>query len=300
MNPGTLDRKIQLQRATETAGRFGETEFTWTVLHIRWAKRIEKSGRETEANARERTEGAVTFRTRFTAPLATSDRLVDVTDGQAYDIADFSGDRRQGWMEIYCTRHRTPQNANRVISLALLEPAGPDNDIRLDGDADTAGIVIDDTTDRTLITATKNAGAITLTSGDKRVMEVTGDFGAGPETFVLPREAPSDWRLTDTESFFTVLNIDGANWQLTKTNLSDFSESAFTLPKNNTFPDQEDWSNATTSGGAIGTPAVTAHPATAAQAVAQLDALEGITAQNAPGNDGTGFVDNVGPVNFTP
>jgi hypothetical protein len=55
------------------------------------------------------------------------------------------------------------------------------------------------------------------------------------------------------------------------------------------FPDQvATWTPAFP---ATGTPTVTAHPATAAQAIAAINAEEiGSSASNAPGSDGTGFI----------
>lgn len=140
MNPGTLDRKLQLQRQADglfmvtatgeymtTAagermttgsrkGRFGAELDAWGLWKSRMGKRLEKRGSETSGNARERTAGQVTFRIRYTAGLRSADRLVDVTDGQAYDIEEFLGDPRQGWMEIICTRYRTPANENQTYS----------------------------------------------------------------------------------------------------------------------------------------------------------------------------------------
>ena len=148
MNPGTLDRKLQLQRQADglfmvtstgeymtTAagermttsirkgmttssrkGRFGAELDDWGLWKSRMGKRLENRGSETSGNARERTAGQVTFRIRYTAGLRSADRLVDVTDGQAYDIEEFLGDPRQGWMEIICTRYRTPANENQTYS----------------------------------------------------------------------------------------------------------------------------------------------------------------------------------------
>lgn len=139
MNPGTLDRKIQIQRqapglflvtasgeylltaagermtTSSRKGRFGAELDAWGLWKTRMAARIKSKGREREANARERATASVTFRLRYTAGLSAADRLVDTRDGQAYDIEDWDGDGRQGWMEIYCTRHRTPENENAAV-----------------------------------------------------------------------------------------------------------------------------------------------------------------------------------------
>lgn len=116
MNPGTLDRKIQIQRSTAATGRFGADSESWTLWKTRMARRIEKPGSERSDNARERTAGSITFRIRYTPGIETTDRLVDIADnGLAYDIEDYTGDPRQGWMEIHCTRHRTPANTAQTL-----------------------------------------------------------------------------------------------------------------------------------------------------------------------------------------
>jgi hypothetical protein len=71
-----------------------------------------------------------------------------------------------------------------------LEPAGDNNDILVTSDtagpnATTVAIAIDDTTDRTQLTAIKTGDALVVTSGDKRRMIVTADFGGGVETYAL-------------------------------------------------------------------------------------------------------------------
>lgn len=125
MNPGILDRKIQLQRSSSSAGRFGDPTETWAHWKHRMAKRVEQSGKERSDNARERTQGAVTFRIRHTPGLKVTDRLVDTADGQAYDIEDFTGDPRQGYMEIHCTRHRTPENEGKALYPDAMVVEGP-------------------------------------------------------------------------------------------------------------------------------------------------------------------------------
>lgn len=140
MNPGRLNRKIQLQR--QAAGLFmvtatgvymtttdgtrmttgnrvddlGQPRDAWGLWKTRRARRIESKGGEKEANARIAGVDAVTFRIRYTEGLKVSDRLVDVTDGQAYDIQSYAGERRQGWMDVYCLRRHVPETANQIYA----------------------------------------------------------------------------------------------------------------------------------------------------------------------------------------
>lgn len=136
MNPGILNRKLQIQRqasglymvtatgvfmvtasgkrmmTSNRKGRFGAELDAWGLWKTRMGRRVESKGIEQTNNGRESNSGLVVFRIRFTRGLKTTDRLVDLRDGQVYDIIDFLGEEREGWLEIYCTRHRTPENTN--------------------------------------------------------------------------------------------------------------------------------------------------------------------------------------------
>lgn len=110
MNPGILDRKIHILRNNPKEGRFGESEEDWNIWKTRRAKRIESRGAERTESGRKRTAGVVVFKTYYIKEISSADRLLDARDCQEYEIEDFSGDPRQNWMEIICTRYRTPEN----------------------------------------------------------------------------------------------------------------------------------------------------------------------------------------------
>lgn len=114
MNPGILNRKIQIQRKVPDRNALGQELYVWELYKTRMAKRLKNKGKKEESNDREHSEAAVAFRLRWTSGLLSSDRLVDLSDGQAYDIQDWDGEQREGWMEIYCVRRRTPGNKNQT------------------------------------------------------------------------------------------------------------------------------------------------------------------------------------------
>jgi head-tail adaptor len=142
MNPGKLDKKIQIQR--QAAGLYmvtatgeymttadgermttstrqnarGQEVDVWGLWKTRYARRIENTGKEASPNSREHSTAAVKFQIRYTAGLSAADRVVDVTSGIAYDLEDWTEpdySRRQ-WLILHCTRRRTPENANQAIA----------------------------------------------------------------------------------------------------------------------------------------------------------------------------------------
>jgi hypothetical protein len=168
---------------------------------------------------------------------------------------------------------------------ATLNPTGDDNDILItdaSGTRTTAEIVIDSTTDRTQLTAEIDGTTVRATSGDKRVMRVTADFGSGIElrdyvfTSIISGRPSYNRILGDLNSItdFVAWNSEDAKWvffgDITSESLSDTS-----------FPDEATWSD-----GVI----VEADPSTASRVITALDALPNLTAENAPGSDGTGTV----------
>jgi hypothetical protein len=210
---------------------------------------------------------------------------------------------------------------SELAKSVILDPAGDNNAIKItstDADILAAEILIDDDVDRTGLTVTSGP-LLSIASGDKRVMRVTGSlldkdgnpFVFDDMLFVSSDANESLWEAGDFGSgaYFSVgMNPVSGGWQFTlyySLNGADTAEW-----KSEVFP---------TSGGAPiypdlattwtvfqergeGTPTVTAHPATAAQTIAAINAeeIEGITASNAPGDDGSGFIGNVESTNFVP
>lgn len=176
--------------------------------------------------------------------------------------------------------------------MATLAPAGANNDIAISTDLPFthAEIVIDNTTDRTGLTVASlgvpiGGSTLSTTSGDKRNMRVTTDFGDGVETvdLVYDGEAfgrPAYLLQVDLDSFYS-LGSTGVEWILAKQ--SDGVFIGDRVAPDTAFPDLADWSGLAT---------VVAHPATAAQVIEALNAFGPPTpiATDAPGSDGSGFV----------
>jgi hypothetical protein len=182
----------------------------------------------------------------------------------------------------------------------ILDPTGVNNAIKItstDPDIEQAEILIDDDVDRTQLTVQNGGPLLEIISGDKRVMRVVADFGDGEISFNLFYVGVSlgkpRWTDNGQEMHirYALSWTSGSIWRLIDEGTED--NARFTSSEDVATPDLvTTW---TPVSSATGTPTVTAHPATAAQVIAAINAeeIEGITAENAPGNDGSGFIAGV-------
>lgn len=125
MNPGTLDRTIQIQRELDglpmvtatgvvmtTAdgtimvtgsnrdARFGEVISNWGLWKTRRANRKALRGSEDTESGREVGRQVVRFRIRYTAGITLMDRIVE--DGHAYDIVNIIEVGRRELHDLEC------------------------------------------------------------------------------------------------------------------------------------------------------------------------------------------------------
>lgn len=127
MNPGTLDRKIFIQRqapglflvdaagdylttpggdrlmTNSRRGRFGAEQDAWGLYKTRWANKKDLRGDEDVSSGREKGRSQVRFRTRYVPGLKYSDRIQ--FDGKAFDIVDIREIERRKLQDIYCVFH---------------------------------------------------------------------------------------------------------------------------------------------------------------------------------------------------
>lgn len=133
MNPGTLDRKIQIQRqapglpvvdslgapmldslgnamyTSSRKSRFGEVLDSWGVWKTRMAAKKSTSGSERSDNGREIGRQSVRFRIRYTAGLTLEDRVLH--DSLAYDILDIDEIERRKLQDVHCVLHSNSRPA---------------------------------------------------------------------------------------------------------------------------------------------------------------------------------------------
>ena len=186
---------------------------------------------------------------------------------------------------------------NSLFASATLEPTGDDNDILVTaktpgiaGNALTAEIVIEE--DSVALTVEEANGDVVVTSGDKRRMIVTADFGDGVETVSLQNTGPTNWAFEASGNVSYALysnENDGAG--LTKfVDSVAVAEFGGSHPGSGWADDVNDWSAVV--GTATGTPTVTAAPATTTQVIDDINGNQSlsVSADNADGSDGSGAV----------
>lgn len=146
MNPGLLNRPIQLQRQAPglflvtASGEFledsdgnrlttnsrqddlGQEVDAWGLWKERRARRMDARGRMVEANDREHSEATLIYRIRYdhgtVLQLTTADRLVDRIEKLAYEIVDWMEPERmpaRRYLDITVVRRRNPQSENQTV-----------------------------------------------------------------------------------------------------------------------------------------------------------------------------------------
>jgi hypothetical protein len=198
-----------------------------------------------------------------------------------------------------------------VVASVTLDPTGSNNSVKISapgagtaGNLLTGAIVIDSVSDRTQLTIAQADYAITITSGDKRRMIVTGTLTDGTDPVVFPS---LDWVEGDDG-----WGNGGADYQLLRT-LDPFGDpvdpDTYSLTSSN--GPTRNWTAPYTPGGfpdgltftpvspATGTPTVTAAPATAAQVIAFGNDNRDEFYENGSGSDGSGAIAAVSTTSFT-
>lgn len=246
------------------------------------------------------TEPKVSTVARFAA------RLIDRLTGKAYTADQLEARAKP---ELVAD---APVNAESAT--CLLNPSGStENDILLTADTPgvagnslTAAIVVDDATDRTQLTVAQTGNDITITTGDKRRMIVSGTL------------TNTDTSSIDTPQDLVFAGIVGGKPMFSASGLTDATTDylkwlpdAMPDPRweiklstgyiRSSTTDSETPDGLTFSGGVgSGTATVTAATATAAQAIAAANtALTDVTASDGPSSDGTGAIAAVASTPFT-
>ena len=99
MKAGKLDRRITIERETETVDRYGTPSATWAPIVTVWAQRITQSTDEFLAAPGEATTAAV-FRIRYRPDVRMTDRVV--FEGEAFNIVETKEIGRRVGLELRC------------------------------------------------------------------------------------------------------------------------------------------------------------------------------------------------------
>jgi SPP1 family predicted phage head-tail adaptor len=97
MRIGRRDRRITIQRFTETRNAFNEIEKAWADLHTVWAHVRTQSGKEALSAEQPTASSVVVFNIRHKA-LTAKDRIV--YNNQTYDIQSLNELGRRKELEI--------------------------------------------------------------------------------------------------------------------------------------------------------------------------------------------------------
>ncbi len=98
LNIGNMDRRITINRQTETVSPSGDTKRAWTPVATVWAEVLQQSASEFFTGYGEAETGIVIFRVRYRPGITTADRVT--YDGTAYGIKEIKESGRRDALEL--------------------------------------------------------------------------------------------------------------------------------------------------------------------------------------------------------
>lgn len=98
MNPGLMDRKVIIQRATVTTDAIGGEEKTWSTYIIAWAQVISVGGDEAMRAQHQTTKRVIKIRIYYDSTVLTTDRVS--YDSAYWDIINLAEIGRREMLEI--------------------------------------------------------------------------------------------------------------------------------------------------------------------------------------------------------
>jgi SPP1 family predicted phage head-tail adaptor len=98
LNIGNMDRRITIERQTETVKPSGSVAKVWQALTTVWAEVIQQSASEFFTGYGEAETGTVIFRVRFRPGITTADRVN--YDGTAYGLKEIKELGRRDALEL--------------------------------------------------------------------------------------------------------------------------------------------------------------------------------------------------------
>lgn len=98
LNIGNMDRRITIERETETVKPSGSIVKTWTTVATVWAEILQHTASEFFTAYGEVETGSVIFRVRFRPGITTADRVTH--DGVAYGLKEIKEIGRRDALEL--------------------------------------------------------------------------------------------------------------------------------------------------------------------------------------------------------
>ncbi|MEM6681808.1 MAG: phage head closure protein [Pseudomonadota bacterium] len=100
LDPGDLDRRITLQRKTETKNTLGQPTEAWSTYATVWAQKMEKSVRSVFTSDQMQANRNVIFRIRYRAGISDTDAVF--FEGQRFQIRGISEYGRRVGLDLEC------------------------------------------------------------------------------------------------------------------------------------------------------------------------------------------------------
>lgn len=98
LNIGNMDRRITIERETETLKPSGDATKVWAPVATVWAEVLQQTASEFFTGYGEAETGTVIFRVRFRPGITTADRVN--YDGTAYGIKEIKELGRRDALEL--------------------------------------------------------------------------------------------------------------------------------------------------------------------------------------------------------
>ncbi|MGV1752492.1 phage head closure protein [Agrobacterium sp. CG674] len=86
LNIGNMDRRITIDRQTETVKPSGDVVKVWTPLAVVWAEVLQQTATEFFTGFGEAETGTMIFRVRYRPGITTADRIT--YQGQSYGLKE--------------------------------------------------------------------------------------------------------------------------------------------------------------------------------------------------------------------
>lgn len=98
LNIGTMDRRITIERESETVRPSGSVVKVWAPVVTVWAEVLQQSAGEFFTGYGEAETGTVIFRVRYRPGITTADRVT--YDGTAYGLKEIKEIGRRDGLEL--------------------------------------------------------------------------------------------------------------------------------------------------------------------------------------------------------
>jgi SPP1 family predicted phage head-tail adaptor len=98
LNIGKMDRRITIERETETVSPSGDVVKAWAPIATAWAEIVQQSATEFFTGYGEAETGTAIFRVRYRPGITTADRVTYA--GKVYDLKEVAEIGRQDGLEL--------------------------------------------------------------------------------------------------------------------------------------------------------------------------------------------------------